>query len=462
MKHFILHIFLGFCLLTLLIAPLTAHAGPTVIRDVEIENYIEKWTHDVVEAAGLQTEQINFVLIQDPHINAFVAGGPNIFIYTGLLEKSDNPDEIIGVVAHELGHIRGGHLVRLRDSIENAAYQSLFGTLLGAGAAILTGEGQLGTAIALGSQATAQNNFLSFSRTQEASADQAALSYLQGAEIDPHGLVTFMEKLEDQELLPASQQSEYIRTHPLTRDRISALEQGYKQSAYKQNALPAQWNEDHRRMIAKIRGFITPEQVSWLYPDKTADIPSLYAHAIAAYRLNNVPQAIKDIDVLIGKEPDNPYFHELKGQVEFESGDIDASVSSYEKAVTLLPSASMFRVAYAHALIESARNDQTDMLEKALVELKRAETDTKNKSTRLHRLFATAYGRLGDTARASLHLAEESMLKGNHDLARKNAQRALEEFPSGSAEHLRAADLIAYIDYKQARAKEREQNRKRP
>jgi len=449
MKHFLPVLF---CALALLFSSGVTKAqtgGISIVRDVEIESYLYKWSEDVIKAAGLEPSQINLILVQNQGINAFVAGGPNIFMFTGLLEKSDSPLEVTGVIAHELGHISGGHLVRLRESFEDAGYQSLFGALLGAGAAILTGEGQLGTAIALGTQSAAQNNVLAFNRTQETSADQAAISYLKAADINPAGLVSFMGKLESEELLPASQQVEYVRTHPLTRDRIKALKSGLSQSPHKDAAAPQGWDEEHTRMLAKLRGFITPEQVSWQYPDINKDLPSLYAHAIAQYRLNNTDTALGHIEDLLSQEPDNPYFHELKGQVLFESGQVDLAAPSYEQAVMLKPDAAPFRLYWAHALIESGGNDPAS-LQKAITQLKRAEMDKRTRSPRLHRLMATAYGRLGEHARAALHLAEEALLKGNKSLARQNAKRALTDFDKNSAEYLRASDIIAFLDRKKA------------
>ena len=181
-----------------IIVPRYAHAqgGITIVRDTEIENILREWSEPVIKAAELDPNAVNFILVQSNDINAFVAGGPNIFIFTGLLLKSENPGEIVGVIAHELGHIRGGHLVRTRGALENASYESVLGTVLGIGAAILTGNGGAGLAVASGTSSFAQNKFLAFSRLQESSDHQADLDYLERAHMNPEGLVTFMHKLE--------------------------------------------------------------------------------------------------------------------------------------------------------------------------------------------------------------------------------------------------------------------------
>lgn len=427
----------------------------TIIRDTEIENILREWSEPVIRAADMSPEQVNFILIQNPGLNAFVAGGPNIFLYTGLFEAADEPDEIIGVIAHELGHIRGGHLVKAYGAIEDASYESLIGTLLGIGAVVLTGEGQLGAAISAGAQGAALNRFLAFSRVQESSADQAALQFLEGAKMSPKGLVSFMEKLENQELLPSSQQSEYVRTHPLTSDRIQALNAGRDRSAFKGQALPANWNEQFARLKAKLTAYITPEQVAWDYGSQDQSIAAHYARAISAYRMNEVDRAISLTQSLIKKEIRNPYFWELYGQVLLDFGKVKEAADAYEKSLSIEDDAPLIRIAYAHALIES--NDKTK-LEPAIINLQRASKD-EPRSTRIQRLLATAYGKQGKNSLAQLHLAEEAYLKGNLGYAQDRAKVALNGLEENSPAWLRAQDILNYAS--QLQEKRNEDNRQR-
>ncbi len=437
-------------LLSLLVFSLVMPSGPAkaqapvIIRDTEIEDILKLWAEPVIKAAQLNPDAVKFILVQDPNINAFVAGGPNIFIFTGLITRSENPGEIIGVIAHELGHIRGGHLVRTRGAMQNASYESLIGTIVGIGAAVLTGEGGLGTAIAVGSQSSAMGRFLAFSRVQESSADQAALDYLERAQMSPKGLLSFMGKLEDQELLPSSQQSEYVRTHPLTRNRIDALSAGLKRSAYPETKSPPEWQEQHERMLAKLIGFISPEQVIWKYSDRDQSIAADYARAIAAYRQNQVDEALAKVDALLAREPDNPYFLELKGQMLVEFGKVREGLPSYKRAVEALPHSGLIRTAYAHALIESARDDKARLRE-AVKQLVRANKD-EPRSTRVHRLLATAYGRLGQESEAKLHLAEEALLKGETAYAKRQAEVAAAGLEKDSNSWLRAQDILNFIE----------------
>lgn len=419
----------------------------TIVRDTEIEDILKKWSQPVIKAAGLEPDAVNFILVDNDDLNAFVAGGPNIFLYTGLLTAAQSPGEIIGVIAHELGHIRGGHLVRTRQAAENAAYESILGTVLGIGAALATGNGGVGAAVAAGAQSTARNRFFAFSRVQESSADQAALTYLEQANMSPAGLMRFMQELESQELLPASQQSEYIRTHPLTRDRITSLQSGLDKSATKDKPFPDEWEEDYARMIAKLKGFLTPERVAWDYDSKDESLPALYARTIADYRQNRVQNALAGIEKLLALEPDNPYFLELKGQMLVDFGRLSEAEPAYRQAIAIAPEAALIRTAYAHTLIENAGENDKEKLQGAIDHLKRALRD-EPRSTRNHRLLATAYGRRGQDAMARLHLAEEALLKGQTDYAQRQAEAASDKLEKNSRDWMRAQDILAYIRQK--------------
>ncbi len=422
--------------------PLPA-AAQSIIRDDEIETYMKGWFEPVFNAAGMNSSQINVIIVEDPAVNAFVAGGANIFLYTGLIQKTENPGELIGVVAHELGHIAGGHLIRGREAMENASYESILGTIVGVGAAVASGQAGAAAAIGTGSASMAQRRFLSTSRTYESSADQAALRYINAAGLNPTGLKTFMEKLENEELVPTSQQSEYVQTHPMTRNRIDAIENGVSQSMTKDKAMPAAWSDQHARMKAKLLGFMQPGQVAWTYNDLDNGIPSLYARTIAAYRQNQVKQALLLTDKLIAAEPKNPWFHELKGQMLVDFGRVAEGIAPYEKALALKPDAALVRIELAHAQIESAGNDQ-GKLKRAIENLQRAQRD-EPRSTQVHRLMATAYGRMGNEAAARLHLAEEAMLQGKKDYAKSHAEYAVANLPSGSPDRLRAQDILSFI-----------------
>jgi len=435
----------AFLLGLLFITPASAQNGkaPVLIRDTEIENIMSEWAAPIFKAADIAPDNVHMILVQSDDINAFVAGGANIFFYTGLLTKTDSPGEIFGVLAHELGHISGGHLILSRDALERASYESIIGTILGIGAAIATGNGGAAAAISGGANSVAQRRFLAHSRVNESSADQAALTYFEKAELSPRGLISFMSKLESQELLPTSQQSEYVRTHPITRDRVEALQARAQTSPFNDKPYPAQWIEQHARLKAKLIGFINPGRVPWVYDDRDTSIPARYARAIAAYRENRVDKALQKMDELLALESGNPYFLELKGQMLVEFGRIKEGIPYYRKSVKILDKAPLIRIALAHALLESGEDKA--LIDEAVNHLERA-LQKEPRSTRAHRLIATAYGRLGQENKAKIHLSEEAILQGRLPYAKQLAETVLKNVENGSREWLQAKDILAHIE----------------
>lgn len=436
-----LKLFLRSLALSLVLLPSFAGAAapPVIIRDVEIETTLREWITPLLEAAGMDKNSVNLVIVQSPEINAFVAGGANIFIYTGLIERTENPGEVVGVLGHELGHISGGHLIAARTAMERASYESILGMVLGIGVAMATGESGAASTISAGGNTMALRGYLAHTRVQESSADQAALRFFESAHLNPKGIETFFQKLESEELLPMDQQSEYMRTHPLTRDRIDAVRQRAEQSPYINTPLPEAWNEQHKRMLAKLAGFISPTKIPWIYGDRDVSVPALYAKAIAAYRNKEIETALKGADKLIAAEPENPYFQELKGQMLMEFGRVAESVPYYRKAAAALPDAGLIRLALGHALLESGHEEE------AIENLERARQD-EPRSSRIYRLLATAYGKLGNENMARLNLAEEAVLQRQIPYARNQAESVLKNAPANSREWLKARDILAHIE----------------
>lgn len=416
-----------------------------VIRDTEVESYIKTWSAPVLEAADLDTESIDIILIGSNQINAFVAGGNNMFFFTGLLTATSSVGEVIGVFAHELGHIKGGHLIRGREVLENASYQALVSTLLGIGAAILVGDPGVASGIIGLGQGAAAGQFLSHSRVQESSADQAALTYLEDAGINPSGFRSFLQKLESQEVLPASQQVEYIRTHPLTRKRIDDVSTRIDTSEFATIDYPPEWVDQHARMKAKLIGYLLPEQIGYHYPQADTSIHAKYARAIASYRVNDYETSLAQMDALIALEPNNPYFYEIRGQIRRDYSRLKQAQGDYEKAISLLPPlfSGLIRLDLAHVLLENAKGDRQLILEAE--KNIRLALATEERSPRAHRLLATSLGRTGRDAEAKLHLAEEALLQRNIPYAKRQARAAQKELKKDSNEYLRASDILNYI-----------------
>ncbi|MEO1249347.1 MAG: M48 family metalloprotease, partial [Pseudomonadota bacterium] len=290
-------------------------------------------------------------IVNSDTINAFVAGGQRMFINTGLMMAAEDVTELIGVIAHETGHIAGGHLARGVQELERARRTALLTTLLGVAAGIASGSTDVGVALATGGTGVAGRQFLSFSRTMESSADQAALRYLDSAGYSSEGLANFLERLAEDELVPEEFQSEYVRTHPLTRDRVNTVRAHVDRSPLTSAAVSPGVAESFIRMRAKLAGFLQPKQALQTY----ANDPSTagrYAHAIALYRTGDLEGGLSGINELIAQEPNNAFFFELKGQMLMENGRLSEALPAYEAAMDLAPNEPLIEMAFAQAALQ--------------------------------------------------------------------------------------------------------------
>ena len=375
------------------------------IRDAEIENIIRAYATPLFQAAGLNPQAVDVYLIDDPSLNAFVAGGQNLFIHTGLIAASDDPSQVIGVIAHETGHIAGGHVASRTGEFQDASKGVWATYVLGLGAALATGQPGLAAAIISGGQDILLKDLLSYTRSQEQAADQAAVRFLNATGQSPRGLLEFMRKLGGQEIFLATNQDPYLRTHPLTRDRINFLEEQVSRSRYADVPSRPEFVTMHRRMRAKLVGFLDPiNRVFRSYPESDDSLESRYARAIAHFRRPELDRALPLVDSLIAEAPNDPYFHELKGQILFENGRIAEALPPYEAAVALLPDSPQLTLALARVQIE-LNDPQLD--ESALKNL-RSTLQREPNNPSAWRLSAVAYGRQGKQGMTSLSLAESS------------------------------------------------------
>lgn len=391
------------------------------------------------QAAGLSPESIGIYIVKDKSLNAFVAGGQRLFLNSGLLMKTDNAGQVVGVIAHEAGHIAGGHLTRMRGALETASASTILSALLGAAAAVGTGRPDLGIAVIAAGQTAGQGTLLHFNRTQEGAADQAGIRFLESTGTSSKGLLEFFNKLENQELLSARHQDPYVRTHPLTRERINDLRAHIQQSPFSDTPVPASYTYWHDRMKAKLIGFLEPFQlVLRYYPASDKSEFSRYARAIAHYRKGRLAEALPLVDGLITGRPDDPYYHELRGQMLFENGDAKAALPSYERAVSLLEGSALLQRDLARVRV--ALNDPA-LLDAAVDGFRRALKVEGDSPFTWHQL-AIALGRQGKMGLSSLALAEEALLVHKLSDARYNAERAIKLFPAGSPAQIRAQDVL--------------------
>ncbi|MEM7442704.1 MAG: M48 family metalloprotease [Pseudomonadota bacterium] len=407
------------------------------IRDAEIETIIRQMARPIFQAAGLNPSAVDIYLVNDRDLNAFVAGGQNMFLNTGLIARTESPGELLGVIAHEAGHIAGGHLARGQEQIERARQLAILTTLLGAAAAA-AGGADIGAATAAGGQASALSSMLSYSRTMESAADQAAMRYLDQAGYSSEGMLSFLETLQDQDLLPSSRQTEYLRTHPLTFDRIEAVRNHVGRSPRTGLEFSPQVWDQFERVRAKLIGFQQPQLALQMYPASASGIAPRYGRAIALYRLGQLNQATSVMNQLIAAEPSNPYFQELMGQILFENGRLQEARPFYERADQLLPGEPLIQVALARILISEGGQAN---LQEAVDMLTTAVQRPGGRSPFAFRLLATAYGRMDNMGMTALSLAEEALALGDAQTANRQAARALQLLPNGAPGYLRALDV---------------------
>lgn len=413
----------------------------SLIRDAEIENTIRIYAKPVLEAAGLNPRALSVHLVLDDRINAFVAGGQNIFINTGLLRHADNANGIIGVLAHETGHIAGGHLIQMTENMRKATAQSLVALVLGAVAAGVSGRPEALIAGASAGQSAATGAFMHYTQSMESQADQAALRYLDETGQSARGLLDILNQLQNQELLAVGRQDPYLRTHPLTQERIATVRTHVETSPYSDVPPSELINYVQRRMRGKLNGFIDP-------PERTLarytgnDVEARYARTFALQQLHRTDEALALVESLIAERPDDPFFHETRGYILWKAGRISDSIPSFRKSVELSNGLPLLRIGLAQALLEL---DGPDTAREAVEQLT-AALQYERQSPRSWRLLATGYGRLQDYGAASYALAEEALMLGDNGGARKHLAKALDLLPPGSPMRSRALDIRHLLD----------------
>lgn len=436
MKRFIGFGLIAFVAVTVIAAP--AHAR-SFIRDTEIEAILQAYATPVFRAAGLDAQSVQIYIVNDPALNAFVAGGQRIFINTGTIDRAATPEELIGVIAHESGHIAGAHLSRTQRALETAQVTTILGQVAAVAAAVASGRGDVGAAVAAGGIGAGLGSIFSYSRVQESAADQAAMRYLDQAGISSAGLLNFMRVLQDQELVSSSRQDPYLRTHPFARNRVEALQAHVAQSPLTASRLPERYYENHARMRAKLFAYQNSlTRTLRQYPEEDPSIAARYARAVAYARLPDFDKAGIELAFLNGAEPENPYFHEVKGQMLLEGGDAVAAIEPLQTAADLVPWAPLIRTMLAHAQIESG---DPDLLEPAQANLV-AALSRERRSAQSWRFLAIAYGRDGHKTLASYAQAEYALLRGDREIAVFHACQAMRNLRTGDPTWLRVQDIL--------------------
>lgn len=406
------------------------------LRDTEIEKFLRTDTDPILAAAGLNPKDVTIFMIGDKELNAGVSGGQNIMINTGLIIQTKTPNELIGVIAHEAGHIASAHLARRDEAIPGAMATKLLTYGVGVLAAVAAPDPRAGVGLLYSADYFAQLQLAKYTRIQESAADQAAAKYMETAGVSGKGLVEFFENFRSQEVFSEARRYAYFRSHPLSGDRIEALKMRVAASPLYDKPDSPEAIARHKIMVAKIRGFMNyPQQTFQDYPETDQSFPARYARAIAHFKATDIPRAIKEIDGLLAEQPNNPYLYELKGQVYFESGKIAESEAPYRRMIELAPNEPLLLALLGQTLVAVKKYDEAiPYLEKSV--------NLDRDSPMSWRMLSEAYEVKGEAGMARLAVAEQNFALGQYMEARQMGIRARELLQAGTPQHRRANDIV--------------------
>lgn len=429
-----------FALLLLLCVTSPAYAQ-SILRDAESEALLADMSRDIIRAANLSPANVRIVVISDPSINAFVAGGQTVYLHSGLIDAAGSANEVQGVIAHELGHITGGH-VPLQDRMGRGATGITILSLLLGAAAMAAGSAEAGVGLMQLGQRAALGNFLAFSRAQEATTDAAGVKFLSGAGITGKGMLGFFKRLQQQEYrwgLKRGSETSYVMSHPMSGERISTLTADLQADPAWSKPSDPGIEARFLRVQAKLRGYVAePKDTLRRYPASDTSIPAHYARAYA-YHLGGYPkEAAGEATALVKAEPKNPYFLELEGQILLESGKPKEALAPLREATTLTNYQPLIATTFGHALL--ATEDRAH-LEEAETVLRQAVARDKENPFAWYQL-GMLFERKGDTPRAALATAERASMMGDYGRAIPSAQAAMAGLPQGSSDWIRAQDIV--------------------
>lgn len=453
MRNFIVK---NLCLIVLTLVCTLPIRAQSFLRDAETEAFFHEISDPIFLAAGLHPQSVEMYLLADKSLNAFVTGGQNIFIHSGLIIEADDVNQLLGVIAHETAHISGGHGVTRQGAAEVAGTTSILSMVLGA-AAIVAGSPDAGMGLFMAGQSVAQGQFLAHTRVEESSADQAGAAFLEATGTSGEGLVQFFEKLRHQEVLAQIRQDPYVRSHPLNSQRILALQKVVSSSPHYKKAPDPVINEKFNRLKAKLIGYLYhPTQTLKLYPLSDTSPAARYARVYAYHKALEWDLAIAEADALIAQEPNNGYFHEIKGQILFENGKVHDALPVFRDAVKLAPDQPLVATALGQAMVSLEDNQ---MMADAIPILEDATRQDSGNSFAWFNL-AKAYSWIGRDADASLATAERFYSAGIPPQAMVHARRAMQLLDEGSPQWLRAQDIF-FVSQEAVERFERAQRRRR-
>lgn len=418
-----------------------AQTLPSLISDDETQTFLAKLIHPIFNVAGINFDKNKIYIINDNSLNAFVSDGNYMFIHTGTLINADNVNQLNGILAHETGHIAGGHIARQKLRIEQLQGLSVASLVAAGAAAVATGRGDAALAVMLGSQSSLINAITAYQMQEERSADESAVKYLTEIKQSPAGLKNFMKKIQFVNRLEGYKENSYFRTHPLSIEREEFFKQALQKNTYSD---VSPYDDEFKLIKAKLSAFLLPvERAKNLYPDNDNSTAGRYANAIIEYKKNNFKTSIKILDELINKYPTNPYFYELKGQFLFESSQINDALKAYETALKLKPKSQEIMLSWAHTALEAPHDK--NQLKNIIATLNKVQLSVP--STTAWMLLARAYAENNQKAQSLYASAQYSVAMKNYKTAKKQIEEAYKTAPEQLK--LKLSDLKNIISQKE-------------
>jgi len=430
------------------VAPARAQQGnaPPILRDTETEQLLREYTRPILRVAGLEKQNIQMVILNEGSFNAFVADGRRIFVNYGAILKSETPGQLIGVLAHETGHLAGGHLAKLRERLAQAQTQMIIAMLLGAGAIVAgasknsAGMADAGAAALAGPGEMIRRSLLSYQRQQEESADRAGVKFLTESGQSAKGMYETFKRFTDESLFAARGADPYLQLHPMPAERVAALEGMGRASPYWDRKDDAALQARHDMVRAKISAFMERQDTVYRrYPLSNTSMPARYARAITTYLHGDLNSALTQIDGLIQGQPNNPYFYELRGQALLEGGKPKDAIAPLHKALQLSNNAPLIEMLLGQALVATDNKAYTD----EAITILRAAVARETEAPLGYSQLAMAYGRKGNYAEADLASAQAAYLRGDNKTARELASRAKTRFAVGTPGWVKADDIVS-------------------
>ena len=411
--------------------------GATIINDTEIERGISDIIMPIARAAKIPENRLKIYIINDDDFNAFVRGGEDIFVYTGLLKQIKNPNALRAVIAHELGHTIGGHMVQISQRMHDEMMRTMIIQALGVGLMVAGGNPTAGVGVMAGATGIAQQSLLSFSRDEERMADDMAIDLMVAANQNPNGLLDVFDQMHNMNGEFESRVNPNRVNHPLTNERINNT----KTKISKLKSVPkksefeiARENKNYEILRAKLIGYLDQgKNVIAQYPYSNKSDAAIYARAIANMRAGDLATAKTGTQTLINRNPNNPYFYELLGDIEYQYGAYDDSVRAYEQSLKQTTNAPQIETALA--LVLSERNKPGDSA-------RAIELCKKVILTEQSPLSYWILARVTKDGESDWAMAEYYNMNGDTKNAKKYAKSAQKKSKKGTPEYIKSGDIL--------------------